>query len=143
MIWIIGSVQIASGCQTGDVRGGPDRVTGMGRGIGRQWPRKGHRVAEIGCHRGEVIHRLVRQVGRAGKITVDPIRPGIVGGQEAGSAVLVIHLADISGAGQNIVVRVIGVVAEPVAFAQPLICRGHDLHQTHRPDRRDGLLLSS
>ena len=62
MVRIIRGVQVASRRQAGDGRG-LCRPAGAGRGIDRERPGPRHVGAEIGRDRGDIIHRLVRQVG--------------------------------------------------------------------------------
>ena len=50
----------------------------------------------------------------SGQIAVDPIGTGIIGGQKARRAEPIIHFSNISGARQNVVVRVVRIVPELV-----------------------------
>ncbi len=52
-------------------------------------------------------------------------------------AVAVEHFAQIGRARQDVVARVVGIAAEPIADAQVRPCVGHDLHQAHCAGRRD------
>ena len=142
MVRVIRGVEVASGRQAGYGRSVSRRPAGAGGGD-RERPGTRHVGAEVRRDRGKIIHRLVRQDSSAGEIAVDPIRTGVIGGQKAGRAKPVIHFANIGGARQNAVVRVVRVVAELVAHPQLLIGGGHDLHQAHRPDRGGGLLLTA
>ncbi len=141
VVWVVGGAEVASRRQAGHARGNRDPCRAATGGVHRQRPGQRHGIAEVRRDRGEVVHRLVRQLGGAGEIAVDPIGTGVVGGQKAGRAEPVVHLANVGGPRQEVVVRVVRVVAEPVAHPQALIGGGHDLHQAHRPDRRDRLLL--
>ena len=58
-------------------------------------------------------------------------RTGIVGSEEAGGTVPIEQLAQIGGAGEDVVVRIIWVGAEAVAGTQSSLRFRHDLHQAH------------
>ena len=59
--------------------------------------------------------RLLRQRGSSGQVTVNPIRTGVIGGQKTRRAKPIIHFTNVGRTCQNIVVRVVGVVAELVS----------------------------
>ena len=129
-VWIIGGVDIATGCQAGHVR--RRGACRLGSGIDGQRAGERHRRAQIRRDRRQVVHRLVRQGGGPGQVLVQPVRPGVVGSQEGRRTVTVIHLPDIRRACQDVVVRVIRVAAQVVALAQRFVRRGDHLHQPHR-----------
>ncbi len=91
---------------------------------------------------GDVVHRLVGQPALARQVVIDPRRAGIVGGEEAGRAVALVHLPNVAGAGHDVVVRVVRVRTEAVLRLQVGVGRGHQLHQAHRArSRGDGLAV--
>src|SRR5262249_18517912 len=139
---VIRGVQVATRCKARNGRTVPAPPTGAGRRIGRERSGPWHARPEIWRDRGEVVHRLIGQSGSAGQVVVNAIGTGLVGGEKTRRAVTVVHFPDIGGAGQNVIVRLVWIVAQLVTYPQFLIGRGHDLHQAHRSNRRGGLLLT-
>ena len=61
---------------------------------------------------------------------IDAVGAGVVGGEHgADVAVAVEHLAQIGGAGEDVIAGLEGIGAKAVAGAQPRPGAGHDLHQ--------------
>ena len=123
-----------------DRRGAVAAIAGAGRDIGRQIVHgvllgRGRPVGAGGgqtrADRGNVFARFVRQRAVVAQIVVQPVGAGVVGGQEAGRAVDVVHLAQIGGAGHDVFMRIERVRPKVVAFPQLVIRAGHHLHQAH------------
>ena len=106
-----------------------DRVHGV---LGAGGGPAGLGAAEVGADIGDVAAGLLGEGAVAGEVVVEAAGPGVVSGEESGGAVYVVHLADVGGAGHDVVVGVEGVVAElAVSGAQFVVCGGHDLHEAH------------
>src|SRR6266702_7895039 len=58
-------------------------------------------------------------------------RSYIVGSKESRRAVAVMDVTQIGGAGQNVVMGIIGIGTETVSSSQIPPCFWHDLHQAH------------
>ncbi len=99
----------------------------------RQRPAHRDLRAQVGRDRRHVVHGLVRQPPALRQVVVQPLRPGVVGGQERRRAVFPVHLADIGGAGHDVVVRLEWIAAQVVLPFELGIGRRHQLHQPHRP----------
>jgi hypothetical protein len=96
------------------------------------------RSADERRERGDIGARFGRQRTARRAVLVIAAGTGIVGREHRGDiAVAVPHLAQIGGACEDVVARIVGIAAEPVADAQARPGVGHDLHQTHRAGRRD------
>ena len=89
------------------------------------------RAVDHRCERRDVRLRLIRQRSTCSQMTFVTPRPGIIGSEKARHAVTIMELANVSGTGLNIVVRIVRIGAETISSAQ--FCPGpwHDLHQPH------------
>ena len=90
------------------------------------------RVADHWREHRDVVLGLRRQRPACRQMLVVARRARIVGGEEPWRAIAIEHLAKIGGAGENVVVGIVGVCAETMAGAQFGVCLRHDLHQPHR-----------
>ena len=89
---------------TGDSR---DNHRAVDRAFTDQWPEDSH-----------VSPRLGGQRSACREMILIAHWTGIVGGKETGCAVTVVQLPQIGSAGQDVVVRIVGVGAEAVAKTQ-------------------------
>lgn len=88
------------------------------------------------CKRGDIGTCLRRQWTAGRQVPIIARRPGIVSGEHGVNvAIPVPHLTQIGRAGENVVMRIVGVAAEPVAGTQFSPGVRHDLHQTYRARR--------
>ena len=80
----------------------------------------------------DITSGFVRKPPCIGQIIVQTGRAGVVGGEEPGGAVDIVHLPHISDAGHDVVMRLERIVAEVMPGAQFVVGAGHDLHEPHR-----------
>ena len=134
-IWIKGGIRITAPRRPvcGELRPG----TGVNRKGSGHCCRRGQRRSD----RGNIVHRLGRKRRAAGQIPVQPIRAGVVRSQEPRRTEPVIHLPQVGGACQYVVVRIERIVAQGVTASQVVIGVRHHLHQAHRAGPGDHVLL--
>ena len=79
----------------------------------------------------DVAAGFVRQRPVVGKVVVQTRRAGIVGGEEPGGPVDVVHFPHVGDAGHDVVMRIERIVAEVMTYPQLVVGARHDLHQAH------------
>ena len=76
------------------------------------------RALDHRCERRDIGLRLIRQRSTRRQMTFVASRSCIVGGEEPRRAVTIVEFADVRGAGQDVVVGIVGIGAETVTSAQ-------------------------
>lgn len=82
------------------------------------------------CSLGEQRHASPQMVG------VTP-GAGVVSGEQAGIAEVIVHGAQVRSARHDVVARVVGIAAQIMGLAHRRPCCWHEPHQPHRPRPAD------
>src|ERR1700743_2699137 len=91
----------------------------------------------------DVGRRLRRERSTCCQMLLIAQRTRVIGRKEAGRSEAVMHLFEVCGAGQYVVVRIKWVETEPIANAEFYPGARHDLHQPHCAARRRRSFIAS
>ena len=94
-------------------------------------------------HRRDIGHGFRWKRLACREVLFIPRRTRVIGRKEACRSEAIVHLFEIGGARQYVVVRVKWVETETIANAEFYPGARHELHQAHRTARRDRVLVAS